>query len=921
MRYRLCLLLLCAILLPAFAHGGYKAKLGMGVPLQNPGDTNAINAAITSIEKIANSPGQNAEIKATLLAVANCLRGSLKNKKICRESNPKSNWDGITLVDGKASWKGDAINLKPSVLANPGLLVGLLVHEGIHAIQSAPSSAQREWAAYGWGAFALEQYLKTVGGLTAAQKRAVKKDIAFQKKMQQQFCAAYLASLEREKKKKKASTAEAKQSAASPTTRYTAAVTIANQVDIVDTVTFNDLGTLASTFDLITSLEVVNSVTGDVLFVFGTDLAGLAGGVEVFTDNTGDGIADQATAQLLLPPGALTLPLSTDLGPGGDQILVLDSRPNGIADIKVLIDTGIDSVPDALAAVDFANGDLFPELMETESIFVEASGSVLCTSLSKGTLVENLTDLMHTLVDTSANGEADVSIPEITAETVSPNEPVFVNDLQVGDTTAVVFATPGATIEVWATSPTGMPLELLGSVLTLDPLWNQVVPLVRPLAAGEFVKPIDVTHGLDKGEPDQVTLSLPEIFFVSASDATPGQVVTIDGRNFGPTPTVTLSGAPAVVVSASDTVIEFVVPEVEQLPAGNRILEVHNFMLGTSPSFFGIYVYGDCNGNGIADFEDLISGIGTDCNGNDILDECEPDCDGDGIPDDCEAPVFFDDFETDQGWVVQLLGASAGAWERGEPIDDPTWDHDPISDSDLSGQCYITANVPGPSDVDGGATALISPQLDLSFGNVQISYDYFLNLSVADGVDRLVVEISSNDLAGPWAEVARHEHSNAQTWVTHQIVQGDIDAAGAPMTASMRLRFTINDDGPDSTVECGVDALRVLACGPVVSSAFSRGDCNVDGTANIADAVSILSVLFPSGCTPGVDCPEPLCDDSCDANDDGTLNIADAVAMLSVLFPSGCNPGVDCPVFPEPVFCGPDPTPDGLMCASFAPCP
>ncbi|MEM7262821.1 MAG: VCBS repeat-containing protein [Planctomycetota bacterium] len=82
---------------------------------------------------------------------------------------------------------------------------------------------------------------------------------------------------------------------------------------------------------------------------------------------------------------------------------------------------------------------------------------------------------------------------------------------------------------------------------------------------------------------------------------------------------------------------------------------------------------------------------------------------------------------------------------------------------------------------------------------------------------------------------------------------------------------------------------------------FDRGDCNTDGAFDIADAISLLGVLFTSGGSFD-------CDDACDANDDGELDIADAVAALSSLF-SGAGP-----LAAPHMSCGVDPTDDALDC-------
>ncbi|MEM7164752.1 MAG: hypothetical protein AAF581_04770 [Planctomycetota bacterium] len=99
--------------------------------------------------------------------------------------------------------------------------------------------------------------------------------------------------------------------------------------------------------------------------------------------------------------------------------------------------------------------------------------------------------------------------------------------------------------------------------------------------------------------------------------------------------------------------------------------------------------------------------------------------------------------------------------------------------------------------------------------------------------------------------------------------------------------------------------------GTGTNSDFVRGDCNGDNTVNIADAVFLLGILFPSG-TPNV----PGCEDACDANNDEGNDIADAVRILNALFGSPADP----PPAPYPT-CGPDPAGTNLTCDSYSHCP
>ncbi len=59
----------------------------------------------------------------------------------------------------------------------------------------------------------------------------------------------------------------------------------------------------------------------------------------------------------------------------------------------------------------------------------------------------------------------------------------------------------------------------------------------------------------------------------------------------------------------------------------------------------------DCNGNGVSDVIDILSGLSSDCDGNWVPDECQPDCNSDGVPDacvpDCDSDGTPDDCEPD----------------------------------------------------------------------------------------------------------------------------------------------------------------------------------------------------------------------------------------------------------------------------------
>ena len=96
---------------------------------------------------------------------------------------------------------------------------------------------------------------------------------------------------------------------------------------------------------------------------------------------------------------------------------------------------------------------------------------------------------------------------------------------------------------------------------------------------------------------------------------------------------------------------------------------------------------------------------------------------------------------------------------------------------------------------------------------------------------------------------------------------------------------------------------------PPTGTTFRRGDCNSDGSFNIADCIYLLASLFSGG-------PSGECQDACDMNDDGAINIADAITGLSTLFAGGGPLPA-----PASIICGLDPTGDSLLCDTSSSCP
>lgn len=158
------------------------------------------------------------------------------------------------------------------------------------------------------------------------------------------------------------------------------------------------------------------------------------------------------------------------------------------------------------------------------------------------------------------------------------------------------------------------------------------------------------------------------------------------------------------------------------------------------------------------------------------------------------------DFETALGWTVHDVGVTDGSFSRGVPVNGNRGD--PGADFDGSGQCWLTDNVAGNSDVDGGPTQLVSPVYDVrGYQTVTLSYARWFTNDDQDG-DRLDVEVSA-DGGASWVLV--ESVPDTAGWVSVSKNVGSY----VPLTASFQVRFSATDNPNNSVTEAAIDAFRI----------------------------------------------------------------------------------------------------------------
>jgi len=207
-------------------------------------------------------------------------------------------------------------------------------------------------------------------------------------------------------------------------------------------------------------------------------------------------------------------------------------------------------------------------------------------------------------------------------------------------------------------------------------------------------------------------------------------------------------------------------------------------------------------------------------------------------------PLFVDNFEYDGDWTV-IDDAISGNWERADPeevislgvVTQPEDDHTPGWGS----LCYVTGPLAGLHasmyDVDGGPSHLISPVIDLAGRDAIIGYWRWYHMSTNTD-DTFVVAVTNDGVN--WTTVEEILRSFGE-WMHAEWRVADY----VEPTATVQVRFTVNDTDPGSLIEGLVDDFSVvhLTCGtqPVT------GDLDGDGDVDLSDLAEMLANYGTTG--------------------------------------------------------------------------
>jgi hypothetical protein len=176
--------------------------------------------------------------------------------------------------------------------------------------------------------------------------------------------------------------------------------------------------------------------------------------------------------------------------------------------------------------------------------------------------------------------------------------------------------------------------------------------------------------------------------------------------------------------------------------------------------------------------------------------------------------IFFDNFETNQGWAANQGGtdtATTGRWERGDPEATTSSGAKQLGTTVSGVNDLVTGRLAGgaagDNDVDGGTTSIQSPAIQLpNASNLTLTASAYL----ANGSNSSTADFLRVRVVGPTTSAIVYQRLGSAT---------NVNGAWAPISGSLQafagqmVRIVIEaaDASTASLVEAGVDDVRITS--------------------------------------------------------------------------------------------------------------
>jgi len=178
--------------------------------------------------------------------------------------------------------------------------------------------------------------------------------------------------------------------------------------------------------------------------------------------------------------------------------------------------------------------------------------------------------------------------------------------------------------------------------------------------------------------------------------------------------------------------------------------------------------------------------------------------------------IFFDDFESNLGWVINPSGsdpATTGQWERGNPEDTNSNGPKQLGTTVSGSNDLVTARIAGSSvgvnDIDNGETSVRSPDIMLpASGDATLSFWYYLaHTSNSSADDYLRVKVVGSSTQTVFEEVGAANDDDG-AWESYST---DLSSFAGE---TVYLLVEAADASGGSIVEAALDDVRVSSTGP-----------------------------------------------------------------------------------------------------------